>query len=451
MNRELEKICAEILQGRGAPLLLLFGDDLEVEQARKTIVDLLVPSSNRDFNLERFDGRSAPWEQIQVALDTPPFLAGRKLVWIEKAPYFFSREQNREIAESVVEFWLEGKRDDAAKLLVELLSLEGWTEGQWEHVQSGSFTLLLQLLGGLEREEIEQLIGYCKNSGLSPGASRSSEGSGLLRLIEKGLPPWVFLLITADQVDRRTRLYKRLDELRAVLSLGPKRERDGRISRDALAAFISQRIRQTGKTIDFEAREMILRRCGDDLRAVQQELDKLVLYAGSAPAIRTRDVEAVFTDRGEGWVFDLTRAIADADAVAALSDLARLLAQGEHPLKLLATIAAEARKLLAARQLLDGELRGRWKPGMTYAQFEQRVLGNRPPLITRNAYGDFFCFQRAERFTLETLRFFLEEIADADLRIKSSGNQPRLVMESLILGICLRKQRNIDSMPRAGA
>ncbi|HWO42943.1 MAG TPA: DNA polymerase III subunit delta [Candidatus Eisenbacteria bacterium] len=451
MNRELEKICTEIVQGGGSPLLLLFGDDLEVEQARKAIIDLLVEPSNRAFNLERFDGRSTPWGQIEAALDTPPLLSGRKLVWVEKAPYFFSREQNRELAESVVECWLEGKRDDAAKLLIELLCLEGWTEGQWEKADSGSLGPLLQLFDGLDREEIEQLLGHCKSSGLSPGASRSSEGSGLLRLIEKGLPPWAFLLITAEQVDRRTRLYKRLDELGAARSLGPKRERDGRIGRDALGAFVGERIRQAGKTIDLEAREAILRRAGDDLRAVQHELDKLVLHAGDAPAIRRGDVEAVFTDRGEGWVFDLTRALADGDAVAALSGLARLLGQGEHPLKLLATIAAEARKLLAARQLLEGELRGRWKPGMTYAQFEQRVLAGRPALITRNAYGDFFCFQRAERFAVEALRFFLEEIADADLRIKSSGNPPRLVMETLILRICLRTQRTVASMPRAGA
>ena len=38
-------------------------------------------------------------------------------------------------------------------------------------------------------------------------------------MLERGLPPWDFLLMTAVQVDRRTRLYKRLEEMGAVLQL----------------------------------------------------------------------------------------------------------------------------------------------------------------------------------------------------------------------------------------
>jgi len=36
----------------------------------------------------------------------------------------------------------------------------------------------------------------------------------------------------------------------------------------------------------------------------------------------------------------------------------------------------------------------------------------------------------------------MESLFDADLRLKSSGSQPRLVMEKLILGMCLAARPN---------
>lgn len=437
MNRDLESFITGIRKGSAPSLLLLFGDEFQVQEVGKEILDLLIPQSQRAFNLERFDGRLTAWDQIEASLDTPPFLPGRKMVWVENAPYFFPREQKNELSERVLQLWIEGRRDDAAKLLMDLLGVEGWTNEQWEQIQPGPSLGLSDLLGAGSREEADQLLAHCKNKGLKIVASRGSEEHGLTQLLEEGLPPWNFLLLTAAQVDRRTRLYKKFEEMSAAFYVGLERDRSGRVSRDNLLDFIRQRLRHSGKTIESEARELILLRAGEEVGGLQQELDKLLLYVGDQPAIRLQDVEAIFTDQGEGWVFDLTRAIADRDPAAALSHLARLLARGEHSLKLLATIASEVRKLLAARQLIEGDLRGLWRRGMIYQQFQQTVIGEGIPLLTRNPYADYMTFQRAERFSLRELRFHLAQIYDTDLRLKSSGNQPRLVMEKLILNMCL--------------
>jgi DNA polymerase-3 subunit delta len=182
---------------------------------------------------------------------------------------------------------------------------------------------------------------------------------------------------------------------------------------------------------------MLLSRAGDELRSLQQELEKLVVYVADQKLIRTQDVDLIFADQAEGWIFDLTRAIAERETLAALAHLARLMAQGEHPLKLLGTIASEVRRLLAARQLIDGELRGRWKRGLSYQQFQQVVLKENATLPMRSPYADYMCFQRADHFSAAELRSHLERIYDADHRLKSSGQDARLVMERLILGMCL--------------
>jgi DNA polymerase-3 subunit delta len=440
VKRDLTNLLSHLKSGKVSQLLLLFGDDLPVQQTAKAILDLLVPPDQRGFNFERFDGRVASWEQIEGSLRTPPFLPGRKLLWVENAPYFLSKEQKGELSETILELWRDGRRDDAAKSVVELLILEGWTQEQWERLDAASarqFANLFDTDGADRHEIVEALLAHCKDRDLDLTKRRSGEGHRLINLLDQGLPEWSFLLLTAEQVDRRTRLYKRFEESGAAHYIGLERDKSGKLNREKLIEFIHQHLLQAGKNLEPRAREMLIERSGDDLRALQQELDKLLLFVGDRASIRAEDIEAVVTDRGEGWIFDLTRAIAERDAAAALAQLARLLSQGDHPLRLLGALASEVRRLLAARQLLDTQLAKRWRYGMTYNQFQQSVLGQGAPLLARSSYADYMCFQRAERFSLGELRTWMEGLFEADFRLKSSASQPKLVMENLLLGMCL--------------
>lgn len=444
MKRDLANLSTDLASGRGPQLLLIFGDDLQVEETCRALLDQLVPAEQRGFNFERFDGRTASWEQIEASLMTPPFFPGKKLLWVENAPYFFSKEQKGELGEKILELWRDGNKDGAAKLLVDLLLVEGWTQERWErleHSSAQSIAVLLGSEGAGSPEDVEALLSYCKSCDLDLSKRKSTEEHRLTALLDQGLPEWSFLLLTAIQVDRRTRLYKRFEEIGAVLYLGLERDKGGKISRDNLVEFVGQQMRRAGKTLEPQARDMILARAGDDLRAFQQEIAKLLLFVGERPAIRAEDVQAVVADRGEGWIFDLTRALGERNAAVALAQLARLLGRGEPPLKILGTVASEIRHLLAARQLLATDLAKLWKRGMTYTQFQQTVLQQGIPPITRNPYADYMCLQRAERFSLAELRSHAEALFDADYRLKSSGNQPRLVLERLILDMCLRAQK----------
>jgi DNA polymerase-3 subunit delta len=447
VKRDLPSLVASLENAQAPRLLLLFGDDLSVQEAGKVVLDAVVPDEKIAFNFERFDGRSAAWDQVEASLMTPPFFPGKKLLWVENAPYFLSREQKGELGKKILEAWRDAKRDDAVQLLIDLLVLEGWTQEQWNRLDSESTSTVLTLLDtdGAESQQTakadaEALLAYSKSRDLDLNQRKVSQGHRLLNLLENGLPEWAFLLLTATQVDRRTRLYKRFEEIGAVLYLALDRDRSGKIVRESLLEFITRRLRHYGKTAEPQALEIILARCGDELRGIQQELDKLVLFAGERPKISAVDVETSWADRGEGWIFDLTRAIGERDAPGALSQLARLLAQGEHPLKLLATMASEVRRLIAARQLLDTELARVWKRGLSYQQFQQTVLRHGTSPLGRNPYGDYLCFQRAERFSLRELRGYMEDLFDADFRLKSSGGSPRVVLEKIILGMCLGRQ-----------
>jgi DNA polymerase-3 subunit delta len=440
MKRNFANFLNDVENGSGPALVLLFGDDLQVQSACKALIDVVVPPDQREFNLERFDGRSATWDQIELSLLTPPFLPGKKLVWIENAPYLLSRENKSELGEKIMQLWSEEKKDDAGKLLFNLLAIEGWSQKQWEQLEPSRNAAVFEVLQAQDhdgREAADALIAYCKSRGLELKEGRESEENAIRKLLNGGLPSWDFLLLSAAQVDRRTRLYKQFEENGAIFFLGLERDRFGKISRDKLREFIDRQLSLSNKRVDPKARELILLRAGDDLRTLQQELNKLMLYVGEHAVIRADDVETIFADQIEGWIFDLTRFIAARDATAALCQLVRLIAGGDHPLRLLSVIAAEVRKLISARQILESDLRGRWKRGMTYKQFEQAIIEQRTTLLTRNPYADYLCFQRAETFSLPELLSHMRGIHDADLLLKSSGANPKLVMERLILQMCL--------------
>ncbi|MGE5305940.1 MAG: DNA polymerase III subunit delta [Alphaproteobacteria bacterium] len=441
MKRDLAAVLADIKSGKGPQLLLVFGEDLQVQEACKTVVDLLVAETHKSFNLERFDGRTVNWDTLQASLVTPPFFPGKKVLWVENAPYFFSREQKGELGERVLQLWNEGKKNEASDLLLDMLVLEGFTQEQWDQLDSVSSGRLLGLFDSERpdaRNEAAALLAYCQSREINLSARKGAEGQRLGQWLDQGLPEWDFILLTAVQVDRRTRLYKRLEEIGAVLYLGVERDRSGKLNRETLLEFVTQRARAAGKTLDAQAREMILVRAGEDLRRITHELEKLFLYVADQPSVRGGDVAAIFTDHAADWIFDLTRSIADRDAVAALAHLGRLITQGEHPLKLLGTMAGEVRRLLLARQILENELRGCWRRGMSYGQFQQSMLKQSVPMLTRNPYADYMLFQRADRFTLNALSRYMAEIRETDYRLKSSGRDSRLVMEGLVLNMCLQ-------------
>lgn len=443
MKRTLESVLAEIRKGKGPSLLLLHGDDYLVHSASKAILDLLVPPDRRDFCLERFDGRASPWDEIEAALMTPPFLAGTKTVAVENAPYFLSREHKRELGERVLQFWDQGKRAEAARLLCDLLLLEGWTQDRWEELNEPSSSAeLAALLGADETEvkaEVAGLFAFCRASGMHLSQRRADGGQRLMEFLAQGPPPWAVLLLTAANVDRRTRLYRSFEEKGWVVDLALSRERSGRISRELLSNFLDRRLKKVGKKMAAQAREMILSRAGAELWAVDQELEKLLLYVGEEAQITAEDVEETFLDQGEGWAPDLLKAIAERKAIVALGHLARLLSQGDHPLKLLGTIVSEVRRLLAARQLIETEMRGKWRAAMTYEQFQQSVLQDGSPVLTQHAYRDYMTFKNAENFTSRELLRSLEWIYRTDRRLKSSANHPRIQMERLILEMCQKQ------------
>src|SRR5258706_1809757 len=102
---------------------------------------------------------------------------------------------------------------------------------------------LLDAQGGEVQEEAEALIGYAKSRDVDLGKRKSAEGHRLVHLLDGNVSEWRFLLLTAMQVDRRTRLYKRFQENRAGPFFRFGRARSGKIHPGSLFEVGRPRLR----------------------------------------------------------------------------------------------------------------------------------------------------------------------------------------------------------------
>jgi len=414
----------------------LFGDDFRVREASKAIRKILTPDADLSVNAERYDGGSCSWDEVEAALMTPSLFATTHTVLVDDAPYFSPTQRKGSLLEKALTLWTEGQRGEGGRAFMAFLSAEGWTPEQWVEADP---TVANKLASehGVDAREIQAVWQFCREQDLQPGGARFGDQNRLEKLIEKGVPEGAFLIMLAAQVDRRTRLYKKMMQAGCVLDLSIERDRSGRIRRESLGAFLDQQLRRAQKRIEPRAKEMMLARTGDELWAFHQEIEKLVLYVGDAEVIRAEDVEDVFIDQSEGWVFDLTDALGRRDILKALSDLRRLLSNGEHPLRLLGAIASEVRRLLHSRELLDKTFARVWRRGISFQEFQKVVPQDTDGLPTKTPYVNYLTFQRAEKFTLPELETYRGLIQEADARLKSSGHVPQATMERLLIEMCL--------------
>ena len=436
MAQDLETLLTGLREGKGPAIILLHGDEFRVRGASRAILGLIAPDSDHNLGTTTFDGRSASWDEVEATLMTPSLFVSACNVVVENVPWFAPAERKVDLLDKSLNLWEEGRRDESGRAFMALLRSEGWTREQWLDAGDAS-----ELAGTLKdyrahAREIQAVWQYCREQSLLPGNPKADEQARVLQLLERGLPDGCRLLLLAPQVDKRGRGYKQLTRQGCVVDLSVERDRSGRIRRESLAAFLDQRLRRARKQIDPQAREAVLSRCGNELWAVHQEIEKLLLYVGDAETVGVSDVEEIFTDQSESWVFDLTDSLGERDVLQALGFLRRLMADGEYPLRVLGAIASQVRRLLSARQLLDHELARVWRQRMSYTEFQQRVPADTEGLPTKSPYANYLTLQRAERFTLPELKGFLRLLQQTDTRLKSSGHQPQAVMERLIFEMC---------------
>ncbi len=206
--------------------------------------------------------------------------------------------------------------------------------------------------------------------------------------------PLTTLVLVAADVDRSRKLYKSLSKTATIVECwGLRPNRDAKVDLRQVArtaeALVRQAVTGAGQQIDPAAARLIAERAGTDIATLRGDLDRLLLYAAGKPKIDLTDVQAVVSGETAQDDWAVTTAIQRGDTAEALRQIGLAMEAGSVPFMILGQLGWFVRERLAASD----------------------------PRRVRTA---------------------VEALFRTDVDLKSSGGDPRILLERLVVDLCRR-------------
>lgn len=195
------------------------------------------------------------------------------------------------------------------------------------------------------------------------------------------------LVFVAAGIDRNRRFTKQLlaaADWIEFAGLSGDNAAQKREARSKAVAEIKREIEAAGRTIETATAQLLVDRAGGDISKLRDDVERLLLYTEGQPKVARSDVEEVVSVESDVDDWALVNAIGDGDAARALRELGLRLDRGDPPFPLL------------------GQLRW-W--------VSQRLSASAP----------------------ERVKPALDALLRTDLGLKSSGGEPRILLERLVV------------------
>ena len=263
---------------------------------------------------------------------------------------------------------------------------------------------------GQKKEEFAALDEYFR---------RPNPGALLLFIADHIVLPQDLRKMEMTDKERAERIRETLGDLCGVVELQ-------RVSEEDAIAWVQRTAQEKGVTFTPDAARELVDSLSEDMLAIEQEVEKMLLYAGaqSVAKVEVGDVETMVSAAKQRNLYEMTEAISLKDAPRALALLHGLLNSSESgedaAIGHVFTLAKTYRQMLVLNENQVKDQRAMWQvlwPGFRVAPFAADAL-----IAQARRFRD-----RAE------LRRGLRWIAKADLELRSSPPDKRLVLERLVM------------------
>lgn len=188
-----------------------------------------------------------------------------------------------------------------------------------------------------------------------------------------------------------------------------------------LPTWIEKRTQQKGGKIEPQATQALAEVVGDDLRWLDNEIEKLTLYVNNKRPITLADVTLLCPYTADSESFAMTNAIGKRNSQAALDQLHKRLEEGQHPLAIMAGIVTQFRGLLEVKS-------------MAAAGLNPRQIANEKGW--RSDYAAKMRLNEAKNFSQTRLVEIFTILRDTDLAIKTGQVEQTLALDMLISQLC---------------
>ena len=224
----------------------------------------------------------------------------------------------------------------------------------------------------------------------------------------------VFILPTSYEPDGRLALTKAIKKQGEAIEFTTQ-------PHGLLISWIARRFESCGKKIGREECERLIFLSGERMTGLVQEIEKIAASEKNE-AISMDTIDKVAHHIPEARIFEMTDAVAAKRFDDAAMTLAELLQSGEHPIKTLAMLGMQMRRLYAARVALDKNLGSGFVAEICKMPFQSHVDS-----LLRSAKG----------FSTQQLKAAVALCAEADYRMKSSSDDDEAILKELFLRIAV--------------
>jgi DNA polymerase-3 subunit delta len=190
----------------------------------------------------------------------------------------------------------------------------------------------------------------------------------------------------------------------------------------ALPGWIQQHARQRQIAIQPDAVALLANFAGRNLRQIDNELEKLSLYAFGRP-ITAQDVRAMVADASEEMIWNLTDGLCQRNPGKAMHALRELRRNDQAPLALLGSISRQYRLLIQVKTMQDRGVRG--------ADQIATELGEKPFPVQKAQ-------QLAGLYSFAELDAIMDQLLETDMAMKTGGDSDTL-LDVLIADLTSRK------------
>ncbi len=400
------------------------------------------------------DGDQEESAATLVKLRSFSLLPGRQVYRVTDTRLFLSKQVAKNIWDRVTKARAAGKTDQVVRTLRAFLE-SGGLDPQAPDTD----------LDTMAATEWQQYFGFARpgddlawtrailENNLAPAGTpaakaTSDPGELLLKALDAGIPKGNVLILMAEEIDKRKKLFKLLKEQQVIIDLSVESGTGSRAQK-AQKAVLQDLLRQTlaedNKTLAPGLAELLFERVGFHPVALVMETRKVMLSIGDRRQISRDDLDAMVGRTRQEALYELTAAIGRRDLEQALGITERVRSNGIHPLAIVATLRNFVRGLLLCRALGEQpELH--FQPSMSPAAFQQVCL---PRLkerdrwhkeISGHPYALYMQFKTAATCPLSLLTGWMTLLLDAELRLKGSSIAENIVLQHLILAMLAPKK-----------
>jgi DNA polymerase-3 subunit delta len=232
-----------------------------------------------------------------------------------------------------------------------------------------------------------------------------------------------------------------LSENATVEDLRFERKSDGSRTFDPqeIEEFVRLRVAAAGcRAVDERAVVAIAERAGSDLGELGNEIDRVCLALPEGSKLTDSHVEATMRDMGAAWVFSFTNALFERRASDAMRVVYELLAQGDPPIRIVATVASRVAEILAAAEFAHTEgIPTIPSHSGTFVKSVYPTLSAAAKRRFNRPYHAYHAFRQGQQRGVKALRAMHRRLLDLDIALKSGGGEARHLFSAFVTATCV--------------